>query len=169
MIWLDGLDLPMYQAIPVNFAQGYKERRFPSLDTPETTHKLPWKFVEAALAAIPGPYARYQYLLSGGQQLSAIIGAEAERIDVGTHSPPRRETASFVYHVVEGEGYTEIGGETIRWTRSDTFCVPAWKPHQHFNRSGETVYLFSFNDRPLLEKLGMFRREEIIKTVNGIS
>jgi gentisate 1,2-dioxygenase len=169
MIWLDGLDLPMYQAIPVNFAQGYKERRYPSLETPESTHKLPWKNVEAALSAIPGPYARYQYLLSGGQQLSAIIGAEAERVEVGGHSPLRKETTSFVYHVVEGEGYTEIGNERIEWIRSDTFCVPAWKPHRHFNASGETVFLFSFNDRSLLEKLGMFRREEGVKAVNGTS
>jgi gentisate 1,2-dioxygenase len=101
--------------------------------------------------------------------LSAIIGAEAERVDVGGQSPLRRETTSFVYHVVEGEGYTEIGNERIEWSRSDTFCVPAWKPHRHFNTSGETVYLFSFNDRSLLEKLGMFRREEGVKAVNGTS
>jgi len=170
MIWLDGLDLPMYQAIPVNFAQGYKERRFPSLETPESMHKIAWKTVVEALEDVPGTYARYQYLLPGGQQLSAIIGAEAERVDIEAHSPRRRETASFVCHIVEGEGYTQIGDDRIEWKRSDTFCVPAWKPHQHFNTSHQRVYLFSFSDRPLLEKLGMFRREENIKhqkQVNG--
>jgi gentisate 1,2-dioxygenase len=170
MIWLDGLDLPMYQAIPVNFAQGYRERRYPSLETPESMHKIAWKTVAEALERIPGKYARYQYLLPGGQQLSAIIGAEAERLDVGAHSPFKRETASFVYHAVEGEGYTQIGEERINWTKSDTFCVPAWKGHQHFNSSDQRVFLFSFSDRPLLEKLGMFRREENVggnRQVNG--
>lgn len=170
MIWLDGLDLPMYQAIPVNFAQGYKERRYPSMETPESMHKIAWKTVAEALERIPGKYARYQYLLPGGQQLSAIIGAEAERLDAGAHSPFRRETASFVCHAVEGEGYTQIGEERINWTKSDTFCVPAWEGHQHFNSSDQRVFLFSFSDRPLLEKLGMFRREENVggnRQVNG--
>ena len=30
MIWLDGLDLPLYQAIPVNYGEPYREGRFPS-------------------------------------------------------------------------------------------------------------------------------------------
>ena len=30
MIWLDGLDLPLYQAIPVNYGEPYSEGRFPS-------------------------------------------------------------------------------------------------------------------------------------------
>lgn len=30
MIWLDGLDLPLYQAIPVNFAENYAQSRYPS-------------------------------------------------------------------------------------------------------------------------------------------
>jgi gentisate 1,2-dioxygenase len=167
MIWLDGLDLPMYQAIPVNFAEGYQERRYPSMDTDQSMHKFPWKAVLISLDSTPGPYARYQYLLHGGQQVSAIIGAEAERVDVNSNSPLKRETTSFVYHVVEGQGYTEIGGERIEWTRSDTFCVPSWKPHRHFNAGDEKAYLFSFSDRPLLEKLGMFRRQQEIKQVNG--
>jgi len=168
MIWLDGLDLPMYQAIPVNFAQGYKEHRYPSLETPESMHKLPWKTVHCALASIPGPYARYQYLLPSGKPLSSIIGAEAERIDARMEAPRRRETASFVYHVVEGTGRTVFDdGEVILWEKSDTFCIPAWKAHYHVNDCDETVYLFSFSDRPLLENLGMFRREEGAHNVDG--
>lgn len=30
MIWLDGLDLPIYQSFPVNFAELYQESRYPS-------------------------------------------------------------------------------------------------------------------------------------------
>ena len=30
MVWLDGLDLPLFQAFPVNFAEGYKDARYPS-------------------------------------------------------------------------------------------------------------------------------------------
>jgi gentisate 1,2-dioxygenase len=30
MIWLDGLDLPIFQYLPVNFAEAYSEKRYPS-------------------------------------------------------------------------------------------------------------------------------------------
>jgi gentisate 1,2-dioxygenase len=30
MIWLDGLDLPLYHHIPTHFAEPYKESRYPS-------------------------------------------------------------------------------------------------------------------------------------------
>ncbi len=30
MIWLDGLDLPIYHKFPTHFAEGWKEERFPS-------------------------------------------------------------------------------------------------------------------------------------------
>lgn len=30
MIWLDGLDLPLYQAFPTNFAEMYSASRYPS-------------------------------------------------------------------------------------------------------------------------------------------
>jgi len=98
--------------------------------------------------------------------LSAIISAGAERVDVNAKSPLKRETTSFVYHVVEGQGYTEIDGERIEWARSDTFCVPSWKPHRLYNSGDEKGYLFSFSDRPLVEKLGMFRRQQETKLVN---
>jgi gentisate 1,2-dioxygenase len=30
VIWLDGLDLPLFNYTPVNFAEPYKEKRYPS-------------------------------------------------------------------------------------------------------------------------------------------
>jgi gentisate 1,2-dioxygenase len=37
MIWLDGLDLPLFANIPVNFAENYSESRYPSLLVDELT------------------------------------------------------------------------------------------------------------------------------------
>lgn len=30
MIWMDGLDIPLYQHLPTHFAEPYKEKRYPS-------------------------------------------------------------------------------------------------------------------------------------------
>ena len=66
-----------------------------------------------------------------------------------------RSTAAWVYHVVEGEGRTVIGDETIEWGQRDIFVVPAWYPHRH-EAAGEGV-LYSFSDRGVHQKLGVFR------------
>ena len=45
--------------------------------------------------------------------VSRILGGSAERLEGGMSSPIIRETASSVYHVIEGRGFTEIDGTEI--------------------------------------------------------
>jgi len=128
--------------------------------------KFSWAPVQQYLDAQPGNYATYLYTLSDDQHLSKIIASHAERIDGGTHSPPRQETSSFIFHVYQGKGYTLVGeaGELQKklvWNRSDTFCVPHYTRIQHFVEEGETAYLFSFSDRPLMQNLNMYRKKEL--------
>lgn len=92
--------------------------------------------------------------------MSRILGGSAERLNSGERSPPVRETASSVYHVVEGSGYTEVAGEKLIWERGDTFCIPSWHQYQHFATGGETVYLYRFDDKPMLKALGFYRTAE---------
>jgi hypothetical protein len=71
-----------------------------------------------------------------------------------------RRVVSYTTLLREGT-YTKFAdGEVIMWEQCDTFCIPAWKAHYLVDNDDDTVYFFSFSDRPLLEKLGMFRREE---------
>lgn len=91
--------------------------------------------------------------------MSRILGGSAERLNAGKSSPPVRETASSVYHVVEGSGYTEVNGKRLTWERGDTFCIPSWHQYQHFAIGGETVYLYRFDDKPMLKALGFYRVE----------
>ena len=92
--------------------------------------------------------------------MSKTLGGSAERLNASTSSPKRQETASSVYHVIEGSGHSIIDGKRIEWKRGDTFCVPAWCQYQHFANgkdSDETVYLYRFDDKPMLEALGFYR------------
>jgi gentisate 1,2-dioxygenase len=91
--------------------------------------------------------------------VSRILGGSAERLNAGRSSPPVKETASSVYHVVEGSGYTEVEGKKLIWERGDTFCIPSWHQYQHFATSEETVYLYRFDDKPMLKALGFYRVE----------
>ncbi|RLV92248.1 Gentisate 12-dioxygenase [Spathaspora sp. JA1] len=162
MIWLDGLDLPMFQAIPVNFAEHYHEERYPAETVEQSNIKFPWKITQDYLDSVEGDYAIYDYTQGDKQPLSTILTAQAERLNAGKTSQWRQENASFVFHIYEGQGYTAIqednGEETIlRWEGKDTFCVPSWKKFRHVNEGESTAYLFSFNDSTLLKNLNIYR------------
>lgn len=159
MVWLDGLDLPVYQFFPANFAQPYVEDRFPSQPAPDDTYlRYPWDEMQARLEAEPGPYAfaDYAHKRTGGA-LSRVIGAAAERLAKNTSSPQRRETAGIVYHVYEGSGSTAVGATKLSWKKGDTFCIPAWAPYRH--EAATKSFLFRFDDRPVLEAIGAYRAE----------
>lgn len=168
MVWLDGLDLPVYRFLPVNFAENYAEARYPSELAENSNLKFPWADAAAALDANAETesYARYHYRHPDtGAHLSKTISAQAERIAAGTTTKAARETVSFVYHVYEGEGSTVIvspdGVETtVSWKARDTFSVPAWSSVSHTStlKSGSS-YLFAVNDRPMSEALGLYREE----------
>lgn len=72
-------------------------------------------------------------------------------------SLPRQETVSSVYHVIAGSGYSTIGELKLEWKQGDTFCVPSWYRYQHYANSGSTVYLYRFDDKPMIEALGFYR------------
>ena len=93
--------------------------------------------------------------------MSKTLGGRAERLGAGKSSTPIRETASSVYHVVEGNGYSEINNQKFVWRKGDTFCIPAWHKYQHFAGREEMVYLYRFDDKPMLDALGFYRTEGV--------
>lgn len=165
VIWLDGLDLPLFGTLKLNFANGYPEPRYPSRLVNQCTSQFPWKPVEKALQDMGGEYARYDYRHDDGSHLSLTLSVQAERVGPGASSPASQETASFMYHVVDGQGHTTIQtpgssqSHTIEWTTKDTFAVPAWSQIVHTNTSqdGNEAFLVAINDRPMVESLGLMR------------
>jgi gentisate 1,2-dioxygenase len=110
--------------------------------------------------------------------VSKTLGPSAERIDKGKTSAPRRETVSSVYHVIAGRGHSIIDEKTYEWKQGDTFCIPvsdqpnadeishsmltpseSWYKYQHCAGPEDTVYLYRFDDRPMIEALGFYRSE----------
>lgn len=71
-----------------------------------------------------------------------------------------RHTASAIYHVVKGEGYSVVDGQQLAWGDKDVFCVPGWAFHKHVNSSAtRPAVLFSFADAPVLQALSLLREQ----------
>lgn len=167
VIWLDGLNLPLFARIPVNFAENYAESRYPSTFSSDSPWRFAWKDTLAALEAQTGPHRLFHYKHKDGTPLSTTLGGQAEMIAAGAQTEVSQEIYSFIYHCYEGAGETTItttdGKETVvEWESKDTFCVPAWSKVKHVNRSKDSPsYLFAINDRPLLDNLHFSRKDVV--------
>ena len=167
VIWLDGLDLPLWQHLPINFVDQYAEPRYPSAPAPNSAARIPWKIVADELDAQKTPHALslYQYHLSGTSHLSKSISAQAERVEAGYTTNNSQEVLSYIYHVYEGQGFSTVktandrSAKRIDWVGKDTFTVPAWSELSHTcTMNVGAAYLFAINDKPMVENLTFLRK-----------
>lgn len=112
-----------------------------------------------------GVIMRYSNPRTGGHVMQTM-GARMQMLRPGEHTKAHRHTGNVIYQVAKGSGWSVIGGQRFDWTEKDIFCVPAWMWHEHANSSEQDdACLFSFNDLPVMEKLGFYREEAY--TENG--
>ncbi len=94
---------------------------------------------------------------ASGDFAMPTIGAFIQLLPKGFASRPYRSTDGTVYVVVEGSGESRVGDQVFRWQPRDIFVAPSWQPVSH--QADEETVLFSFSDRPVQQKLGLWRRE----------
>ncbi|HEX9465957.1 MAG TPA: gentisate 1,2-dioxygenase [Alphaproteobacteria bacterium] len=104
---------------------------------------------------------KLQYVnpVDGGHAMPTI-GTFMQLLPKGFSTVPYRSTDATVFSVVEGKGKTTVTGHdgkpvVFEWGPRDTFVVPAWHWQRH-EAAGDAV-LFSFSDRPVQQKLGLWR------------
>ncbi len=80
----------------------------------------------------------------------------------GERTTAHRHTGSVVYYVVKGTGETIIDGCRFAWGPGDIVVLPSWALHEHANLGAqEAAVLFSIQDRPVLEALGLYKEEAL--------
>ncbi|MGQ0662369.1 MAG: gentisate 1,2-dioxygenase [Pseudomonadota bacterium] len=106
-----------------------------------------------------GLKVRYVNPVDGGYAMPTM-GTCMQLLPKGMTTAPYRSTDGTVFAVVEGQGRTVVtdadGKDVVLdWGPRDTFVVPSWLWHRH-SVDGDGV-LFSFSDRPVQDKLGLWR------------
>jgi gentisate 1,2-dioxygenase len=188
VVWLDGLDIPMVRAFDASWGSRSQPAKAPQTETDSSQDEFtvaglvprasryppigypqvrwPWRSVRRALAALaasapasPPVVLRYVDPTTGRPPL-ATMGAECCWLRPGERTPAERRTASQVFHVLEGDGESRVGEETLRWTAGDTFVAPPWHwvEHASATRSAPAA-LFAFNDEPAVRALGLWEEE----------
>ena len=90
-----------------------------------------------------------------GEAAMPTIGSFIQLLPEGFATQPYRSTDGTVFVCVEGDGETRVGDTIMHWHPHDIFVVPSWMAHTH--RAAREAVLFSFSDRPVQEKLGLWR------------
>ncbi len=189
MVWLDGLDIPIVAMLDASFAEpGNAEQQMVTRPEGDSLARygsglLPvdWKPTVKSSPIFNYPYARTREALETlcrAQDLDPCHGIKLRYVNPATgdfamptmatfmqllpkgfSSAPYRSTDGTVYVAVEGEGETLVGDKSFAWKKRDIFVVPSWTAHSH--RAKEDAVLFSFSDRPVHDKLGLWREERL--------
>ena len=185
VVWIDGLDAPINRMLGTGFTEPYHDSKGQPLNDPvdhairkrgglsqpgNTQTRLIYKWRET-LPALKGmrpdeksPYdgwcLEYQNEAFGGHTLKTFT-CWIQMLRVGEKTLPHRHTYTHLYHVFEGQGITEVEGQELAWERGDCLTVPNWTWHRHRNtNASDPAILFSMNDLPLQEVLGLYREEK---------
>jgi gentisate 1,2-dioxygenase len=122
-----------------------------------------WKSLSALHDTDGDPYdgiaLEYTHPQTGASVLPTM-GCWIQMLRPGEKLRAHRHTGSAVYYVARGTGESIIGGRSFAWGKGDIITLPSWALHQHANLSAqEPAVLFSIQDRPVLEALGLYREE----------
>ncbi|MEE8395351.1 MAG: gentisate 1,2-dioxygenase [bacterium] len=185
VIWLDGLDVPLVRFFDASFSENYDREIYPTLRPPGDSsarygaNMVPVGFEPKGKHSpiFSYPYARSREALEqmrkteawdphhglkmtfvnpadGGPAMPSI-STFIQLLPKGFTTAPYRGTDGTVYTAIDGAGETVVGDTTIAWKPRDVFVVPSWAPHTH--HATEESVLFSFSDRTVQEKLGLWR------------
>ena len=188
VVWLDALDLPLLVAIEGSYAlegepqavrnspEASKTRYrraglvpYPSLSTrpgPYPLMRWPWEEVRAALEALAidtksGTPVHLGYVNpETGEECLPTLGFSAIMLRPGEEVALPHDSASGVFHVVEGTVQPEIAGESLPIAENaDVLAAPAHARVRLANGSGtKPAFLFQIDDAPLQRKIGIYER-----------
>jgi len=165
MIWLDGLDTPLVRMLDAGFYEEHpQERQGFGAPVNASQWHYPMSEMRAALqrlaAANTGDGLVLEYInrVTGGPVMPTIA-CHMLFLRPGEKTRARRGVCCTNYHVVEGAGYSMVGGQRLEWEDKDVFTVPTWTFYEHVNSGDRPAFLFSFNDAPVMKALSLYREE----------
>ncbi len=157
--WIDYLDVPLVQRLEPMFFELYPGGTQPPgprvEDSPLRFPAREWQDrLAQASADAEGLFARRLRL--------DTPSLRTMRLEMCALEPRRaaaavRSTANSIYSVVRGRGVSTIDGVELAWERGDVFVAPCWRAQSH--RADEEAILFRVSDEPLLEHLGLLRKD----------
>jgi 1-hydroxy-2-naphthoate dioxygenase len=166
-VWLDVLDSPLVLSLNQIFFERNPGRTQAIAERSDGSGavRFPWRRVREQLderrgggpsAGIAIPYLDPR---TGRSPLPALR-CSIRLLRPGEETASHRQTSSVLHFVIQGDGVTVAGDCELAWGQHDTLAIPNWTTHRHLNLSRtEEALLFTVDDSPLLDWLGLYREE----------
>jgi gentisate 1,2-dioxygenase len=185
VVWLDGLDVPLVSFLKAGFREEYGEKvqvttreagesaarygagllpvGYESKGLTSPLFSYPYSRSREAIEILsrtsePDPYLgvclRYVNPVTGGWPMPTI-GTVLRYYPKGMTTKPFRSTDSTVLVGLEGNADVRVAGSSFQLGPNDVVVVPGWSEWTVSARADTVV--FSYSDRPVHEKLGLFR------------
>jgi gentisate 1,2-dioxygenase len=187
IVWMDGLDIALVGLLDASFSQNSnrKEQEVTRIkETSQTRYGGNLLPIDDSSASLNSPLMRYPYADARatlermkaassldpnhgirmryahprtGDWVMPTMGAAIQLIPKGFTTAPYRATDGAIFAVAEGRGTVTIGEKNFALSPHDVFVCPAWA-WRKFSAQDDLV-LFTFSDRPVQEKIGLWREE----------
>jgi len=100
-----------------------------------------------------------------GRPVFTTMNYAAQLLRPGEETLAKRETCNTFAVVLEGQGYTEVGGQRFDWERNDIVVIPNFLWRRHVNTGKTDAVLYTVSDAALMRNIGQYRAQG--KAVDG--
>jgi len=94
-----------------------------------------------------------------GGPVYPTLDYSAQLIRAGEELSLKRETCSTFIVVIDGQGYSEIGGQRFDWEKNDIMAVPNFMWRRHVNTGKNDAVLYTVSDAAVLRAIGQYRAQ----------
>jgi gentisate 1,2-dioxygenase len=94
-----------------------------------------------------------------GKPVYPTLDYSAQLLRPGEELNWKRETSSAYALVLQGKGFSEIGGQRYDWTENDVMALPNFLWRRHVNTGNEDAIIYTVSDKSLLENIGQYRSQ----------
>ena len=98
-----------------------------------------------------------------GGPVGLTLNYAAQLLRPGEETLAKRETSSTFVVVMDGQGYTEVGGQRFDWERNDIVVIPNFLWRRHVNTGTKDAVLYTTSDASLMRNIGQYRAQGKLK------
>ena len=100
-----------------------------------------------------------------GKPVFTTMNYSARLLRPGEETLAKRETCNTFSVVLEGQGYTEVGGQRFEWGPNDIVVIPNFPWRRHVNTGKIDAVIYTTSDAALMKNIGQYRAQG--KTAKG--
>ncbi len=94
-----------------------------------------------------------------GRPVFTTLNYSAQLLRPSEETLAKRETCNTFSVVLEGQGFTEVGGQRFDWEPNDIVVIPNFLWRRHVNTGKTDAVIYTVSDAALMKNIGQYRAQ----------